>query len=186
MNKFYIGRHLTHPQHGDCTVTFVGDDYVGIELSDGQQGLIKKEAFFGIQPGEECSESPNIRPSTWPESTFVQENTDNLHYPGTHWEAFFDDAQTVVEKVSEIFKTAESWIGGVNRQPPRDLPDNWTSGSVLAWPNHRQGVMLTISIGEENLLRNLFPFITNGGQHTIIIDSIHVWEAVLTRKLMLI
>jgi hypothetical protein len=145
MNKFYIGQHLIHPQHGDCTVTFVGDDYVGIELPDGQQGLVKKEAFLETPPSEEYIEPSDIRPTTWPESTFVQESVDTPHYPGSRWEAFFDDAKTVIERIPAIIKTAELWIGGVNRQPPRSLPDNWTIGDVRVWPSHRQGLMLIIS-----------------------------------------
>lgn len=176
MNEFEIGQHLIHPLHGECSVTFVGSDHLGIELADGQQGLVKKEAFLEAPPSEECMRPADIRPSTWPESTFVHENADAQHYPATRWEAFSDDPKTIFERLPDIIQTAESWIGGVNRQPPRSLPDIWTSGEVFAWPNHRQGLMLVISKGEKSQLRNIYPFITNGGQHSLIIRSVNVRE----------
>jgi len=176
MTDFYIGQHLIHPIHGPCTVTFVGRDYVGIELDGGEQGLVKKRAFEEATPIYEQT-TQDDRPSSWPESTFIQEDGEARHYPGTHWEAFFDDPKAAIEsKLPEIVQRARPWIGGVNREAPRPLPDGWVRGSVRAWPSQRQGLMAIISTGEQNILTSLYPFVTDGVQHSLTISRINVWE----------
>ncbi len=175
MTDFTIGQNLFHPVHGACTVTFVGEDYVGIELDGGQQVLVKKEAFTKMPPyAEEINHE--ARPSTWPESTFILEGPEVKHYPASHWDAFYDDPQPIVKKLPEIVKSAELWIGGVNRETPHSLPEQWTQGKVLAWPNHRQGIMTVLRKGNPNSLEDIYPFITDSGQHTLIIRRVNVWD----------
>jgi hypothetical protein len=177
MTDFHIGQHLIHPSHGNCTVTFVGSDYVGIELDDGQQGMVKKETFLEKQLSNGQVIQPDTGPSSWPESTFVHEGVDVQHYLGSHWRAFFDDPIPVLKRIPEMLQKADPWIGGVNQEAPRCPPDGWRRGSVRAWPNHRQGLMLIISIGEKNTLSSVYPFVTDGGQHSLIIRRINVWES---------
>lgn len=177
MTDFYIGQNLTHPMHGPCTVTFIGSDYVGIEIGDGQQGLVKKQSFLETLQSEGQPMPPDIRPYTWPESTFIYEGDEASHYPDAHWEAFFDDPKTIIESnFPEIVKNAQPWIGGVNQKAPRPLPEGWVPGDVRAWPNDRQGLMAVISHGERNVLRDIYPFITDGSQHTLILRQVNVWE----------
>lgn len=177
MTDFHIGQSLTHPDHGACTVTFVGTDYVGVEFNDGGNALIKKDAFQ--YPPVPCEQTivPTIRASTWPESTFVYEAPNAQHFLGSHWDAFFEDSKTILENLPTIVQSAEPWIGGVNQEAPRQLPDNWPFGFVRAWPNHRQGLMMVIRISEQNELESFYPFATDGGQHSLKIRRIKVWES---------
>ena len=43
---FEVGAELDHPRHGPCKITFVGDDYIGIQLANGEQGLLKRERLI--------------------------------------------------------------------------------------------------------------------------------------------
>ncbi len=71
---------------------------------------------------------PTIRASTWPESTFVYEAPNAQHFLGSHWDAFFEDSKTILENLPTIVQSAEPWMGGVNQEAPRQLPDNWPFG----------------------------------------------------------
>jgi hypothetical protein len=178
MTDFHIGQNLTHPEHGDCTVTFVGKNYVGVEFDDGGNALIKKDAFHEVPDSSEQTIQPRVRSLSWPESTFVQENADAKHFLGSHWDAFFEDTQQILKRLPTIVQSAEPWIGGVNQKPTRPLPDEWIPGFVLVWPNHRQGLMVIISPGKENNeLKSFYPFATDGGQHSLTIQQINVWES---------
>jgi hypothetical protein len=178
MTDFHIGQNLTHPDHGACTVTFVGTDYVGVEFNNGGNALIKKDDFQRPPVPFKQTIAPTIRPSTWPESTFVQEGSDVQHYHGSHWDAFFDDARKILEKLPSIIPKTDVWIGGVNQKSTRPLPDEWIPGFVLVWPNQRQGLMVIISPGtESNELKSFYPFATDGDQHSLTIRQVNVWES---------
>jgi hypothetical protein len=94
MTDFHIGQHLTHPDYGNCIVIFVGNDYVGIEFEGGADALVKKIAFHETPAVAGLAIQPDIRSSSWPESTFIQESDDAQHYLGSHWDAFFEDSAT--------------------------------------------------------------------------------------------
>lgn len=177
MTSFYIGQHLDHPDHGACTVTFVGSDYVGIEMDGGGHALIKKEAFLKAPSIGEQVIRPADRPPTWPESTFVHESAEAKHYLGSHWEAFFDDPRTIIERLPDILQKADPWVGGSNRKAQRQMPAGWIPGVTVAWPNHRQGLMVVISIGKENTVTSFFPFVSDGGQYNVVIRQVNVWES---------
>ncbi len=179
MTIFYIGQHLTHPDHGPCTVTFVGSDYVGVETDGGGNALIRKQTFLEAPAAGEQAVGPVGRPLSWPESTFVHESAETQHYPGSHWEAFFDNPKLIVERLPEVLQKADPWVGGSNRKSSRPMPDRWTKGVALAWPNHRQGLMVILRIDEENKetsVSSFFPFVSDGGQYNIVIRHINVWE----------
>jgi hypothetical protein len=178
MTNFHIGQNLTHPDHGDCTVTFVGKDYVGVEFSDGGDALIKKDAFQKTTVSNEQTISPPVvRSLSWPESTFVHESADAQHYLGSHWDAFFEDSESILRKLPAIVQRAEPWVGGLNQNAPRQLPQDWPFGYVMVWPDHRRGLMMIIRAGDQNVLESIHPFATDGGQHSLTIRQINVWES---------
>lgn len=177
MTDFHIGQNITHPDHGACTVTFVDTDYVGVEFNDGGNALIKKDDFQRAPESSEPITRPPVRELSWPESTFVHKNTDARHFLGSYWDAFFEDYESILRKLPAIVQSAEIWIGGVNQDAHRRLPDNWSFGFVKAWPNHRQGVMMVISVGEQNVLESFYPFATDGGQHSLTIRQINIWKS---------
>lgn len=175
MPDFYVGQHLTHPGYGPCTVTFVGVDYVGIELGGSANVLVKKDAFLEVPATGEQVVQPIERPLSWPESTFIHENDNAQHFPGSHWKAFFEDHTTIVNQLPEILEKAELWVGGVNSHDLRPMPYGWTHGVVLAWPNHRQGLMIGISISDEGtVVESFYPFVSEGRQHNLILRRVTV------------
>jgi len=177
MITFHIGQNLVHPDYGDCTVTFVGKDYVGVEFDADENALIKKDAFQEAPASSKQSIQQSVRTLSWPESTFVHENADAKHFLGSHWDAFFEDSNTILDKLPAIVQCAERWIGGVNQIEDRHLPDNWPLGYVSAWPGHRQGMMMVVSVGEQNVFESFYPFATDGGQHALTIRQVNVWES---------
>lgn len=178
MTDFQIGQNITHPDHGDCTITFVGKDYIGIEFDDGRNALIKKDDFQKSPETDEKTIQPPVRSLSWPESTFVHECANAQHFLGSHWDAFFEDSSTIIKNLPAIVQSADVWIGGVNQEPKRPLPDEWIPGFVLVWPNHRQGLMVIISPGKENNeLKSFYPFATDGGQHSLTIRQVNIWES---------
>lgn len=178
MEDFYVGQHITHPDHGSCTVTFVGSNYVGIEIDGGGHTLVRKEAFLEAPATGENVVQPVERPLTWPESTFEQEGEEAQHYLGSHWEPFVEERTTFMKKLPEILRRIEPWIGGERRSSPRSVPEGWARGVALAWPNHRQGLIVALTIQEEaNLVSGLFPFFSDGGQHSLRLRKVKVWES---------
>jgi|WetSurMetagenome_2_1015567.scaffolds.fasta_scaffold00086_7 hypothetical protein len=179
MQAFYVGQNLSHPKHGPCSVTFVGKDYVGVMLDNEQAVLLKKESFFEAPVPEEQEEEPEKKPHTWPESTFVFESGDNeRHALGSHWDAFFEDNTAMLKQMPAIIERSSRWVGGHEKEFPRAHPEGWTIGLMLAWPNHRQGLISVISVRKEgNLISSVFPFVSEGRQYHIPVNQVIVWES---------
>ncbi|HSW62005.1 MAG TPA: hypothetical protein VLH56_01595 [Dissulfurispiraceae bacterium] len=178
MTDFYIGQHCNHPDHGAGTLTFIGSDYVGIELQEGSQVLVRKETF--LKPSSPIGVQRLVsseRASSWPESTFVRDDAEAQHYHGSHWQPFFDDVKMILEQLPVILKSAEPWVGGSNMHAIRETPSGWTPGITLVWPNHRQGLMLSIETSSDrNSLISMHPFVSVGGQHHVRLLQVNVWE----------
>lgn len=56
-------------------------------------------------------------------------------------------------------------------------PEDWPLSHILAWPNHRQGLMIVFKFGDQqNEVVSLYPFVTDGSQHNLTIRRINVWH----------
>ncbi|HRR40342.1 MAG TPA: hypothetical protein P5244_03800 [Syntrophales bacterium] len=182
MTDFQVGQNLVHPEHGPCIVTFVGQDYIGVEFACGSNALVRKEAFNGDTPkgGTPGLLTPEqARQSMpWPESTFVIEPPATRHFMGSHWKPFGDDGKEILSRLPEIVPKASLWMGidGINATKS-SLPNHWMPGLALAWPSQRQGLMLALIRGSEaNEIASLFPFFTDGSQHTLRLLKVIVWD----------
>lgn len=182
MTNFKNGQSLIHPEHGPCTVAFVGQSYVGVEFEGGAHALFRKEAFNNETPQgkslERMSAEPDGAAMEWPESTFISESPDAKHFMGSHWEPFVDDMGEILSRLPEIAPEARRWLGfGEVHAATRTLPDHWMQGFALTWPGQRQGLMLSLICGRKaNEIVSLFPFLTDGGQHTLKLDKVIVWD----------
>jgi hypothetical protein len=182
MQDFEPGQRVNHPKHGPCVVTFVGEEYIGVEFEGGSHALLKRESFVP-KPDEGAGGAPEeeapAEPLPWPTSTFVRERPDAKHFMGSHWEPFFDSADTVLKQLPQIAPRAQLWIGFADTYPaPRQAPGDWARGFALVWPAQRQGLILTVRVGgETNDIMSLFPFISDGTQHTLRLDRVTVWES---------
>lgn len=106
MTTFEIGQRARHPEHGEGTVVFVGSEYVGIELDDGQDVLLRMDSF-------ECASTDGmtepVSPAEaeavpWPDSTFVPEPHASEHFLGSHWDPFFENAKDLLAQLPEILQ----------------------------------------------------------------------------------
>lgn len=182
MTNFLIGQDLVHPNHGPCSVTFIGQDYIGVEFEGGSHALFRKEAFnretSQSSAREQFSTEWERKSLPWPESTFVSEAPDAKHFMGAHWEPFVDDVKEVLTRLPEIVPQADLWMGiGEIHKATRPFPDHWIKGFALAWPGQRQGLMLALVRGRDaNEIVSLFPFFTGGGQHTLRLHRVIVWD----------
>ncbi len=184
---FTVGQKVVHPEHGEAVVRFVGEDRVGLEFADGQQGLFKKESF-DLQPPEiptpETEEERRHLP--WPQSTFVHENQDAEHYPGAHWQPFMDDVKEILERLPDLLQSAsEKNALGLILKPDRPLPAEWAKGFVLAWPSSQEGIAIGCrTTSNSNELVTLFPFTRQGTQHRLTVTEVRVWEDGLTAQIV--
>jgi len=182
-NDLTLNSTIQHPKHGHCRVCFVGEQYVGLELENHKEVLIKKETleqelFAKPLLPEENADKSDI-PASWPDSTFVYETAEAEHFPGSHWLAFFADAQDLLEQLPEILPQASVQSGyGDFYPPPRIKPETWREGVQLAWPERQQGLAIVIDKKPEgNGVVGLFPFSDAGMQQTLTLDKVSVWES---------
>jgi len=147
-NDFETGRILAHPEYGECTVVFVGEDYVGVRFDDGQNALIRKENFY--EPDIGIEQEPIIDRSLlpWPESTFSYGNNDIEHFLGSHWEPFFENTDSLVEIIPRALKESQQLKGYGDFFPaPREDAPFWENGWHLIWPEPGRSIISTIRAG---------------------------------------
>lgn len=193
MNNIQPGDKILHDWQGPCEVTFVGDDYIGICTLDGQHALIRKdvetlspwseesEEAWRVAMAETEAEQEQTAAVPWPDSTFHAEPEDTEHFMGSHWEAFYEEGtQEIVKKLPEVVDAADIVKGfGSIKEPHRPLPESWTTGYHLIWPQPDRGVVITIAVDDEakqNRLCTLYPFWPDGSRHRLAINEVTVWE----------
>jgi hypothetical protein len=104
-------------------VTFVGEEYIGVEFEGGSHALLKRESFV-FRPeegaGGHLEEEAPAEPLPWPASTFVPERPDAKHFMGSHWEPFFDGADTVLnpDHAPRLGGRGAAGRGKGHRRPP--------------------------------------------------------------------
>lgn len=189
--RFEINDRILHTDYGPGIVTFVGDDYLGLRFPSLGDMLQRydatkisrwtAEAEDAWQDEIACKtaevEQANL---DWPQSTFKNEAPDTPHYMGSHWPPFVEDVADIVKDLPNILQEAQVMESiGNHRKSPRELPQDWPQGFHLVWPMQRRGIVLTnrIDAAEQQIqLMSLYPFNSEGVQHTLTIDSVAVWE----------
>ena len=144
--SFRVGNQIDHPDHGPCTITFVGDDYVGVRLTSGDNVLLKKSTLALSKPRTEVeSDKPPGSPVPWPDCTFTWEPEDQPHYCGSHWDPFYENTDLLFEKLPRILAHSMPIATYGNTYPgPYEIPPEWAQGVHLCWPNQRRGLIATL------------------------------------------
>lgn len=194
MNSLEPGDKILHNWHGPCEVTFVGESYIGICTPDGEHALIRKdvetlsiwseerEESWRAAMAEAATEQEKAAAVPWPDSTFHGEPEGTEHFMGSHWKAFYGDgAEEIVKNLPEVISVADvvKGFGSIN-EPCRPLPESWTIGYHLVWPQPDRGVIITIAIdgdAKPNRLCTLYPFWPDGSRHRLAINDVTVWDA---------
>ena len=175
---------LQHPEYGSCQVCFIGEDYIGLQLENQNEVLVRKTeleetlAQSPIAPVD-YSDDTNPLPLSWPDSTFSLETGEVAHYPGSHWQAFVDDAQDILDQLPEIVPKALVQTGYGDFYPSSNrTPEHWPQGIQLAWPTRQQGLAVIVNKDiTGNSLVSLFPFSDAGIQQTLILRRVSVWDS---------
>lgn len=176
-----VGEAFDHPQYGQGTIVFIGKDYLGLALDNGQQVLVRQTHFqeTSIAPPNLC-ESDETPTMPWPDSTFAHddEEAQALHSMGSHWQAFADEPTDILQRLPEFLQEArlqERFLA--NYKPHHTAPADWSQGFYMAWPHVNHGLSMVVEIGGENsFLASVFPFIHAAKQHQITLRQVHVWK----------
>lgn len=183
MPTFKVGERICHPDYGEGIVTFVGKDYVGVELDGGRDALLRMDSFSPAAPDKipEPAPAAETTPLPWPESTFVFEKPGTPHYMGSHWDPFFGSAEEVLTRLQEILDQAQLHAAYDKRhEPVRNEPANWKKGVHLVWPEQHQGLVVTCQIRDEEkalVVSTLYPFLLDGARFSLRIEQVMVWES---------
>jgi hypothetical protein len=196
------GDRVRHPLLGTGTVREVGERYVAVVFDEDGESLLKigddelepEDGYPGAVPEPDNGPDEIPRESRpWPESTFVpEERGQDAHAMGSHWEAF-GGAAAWVERLPEIVKTPliQAGFGSHGRQPlSRRAPADWPVGYIQTWPLRVLGAATVhrIDKAEKTIsLVSMYPFFSEGSQHTVELKEVLVWdngcEAQLTVRL---
>lgn len=178
-----VGIVTIHPVHGECKVTFVGEDRVGVEFENGRHALLPKSSF---SPDDEetrlelarIAEASKPRPATWPENTFVPEPSNTKHFMGSHWDPFEEDRTAVLKRLPEMLAKAQLQKGyGQFYAAVRAVPTDWPRGAHLIWPGPEHGVTVTLrSEKTANMVTSIYPCIGGASEVSVRIDRVLVWE----------
>lgn len=179
--EFAVGHELNHPEYGPGIVSFVGDDYIGIEFGDGNEALLRREALAdALSEGKVKSSQSALVESAPPRppSTFVNESDDAQHFMGSHWDPFVDDANEILGRLPTIVNQAKLVSGyDDSRQALHQDHQDWMQGSCLAWPDVSRGVMAVIAHSKNsNELFSLFPFFARGSRVKLRLEQVTVWK----------
>lgn len=175
-----VGAEFDHPEYGSGTITFVGDEYIGVELADGRRGLLKKEALDSSKPGAgNTADTLPVLQLVWPDNTFIWEPEDQPHYLGSHWQAFYEEADYLYQTLPEIIPQSSVLEGFGFKQPaPREIPEDWAEGVHLCWPGYYSGLVVTLLTEKnQNVMVSIYPYICTGVEVSIEIQRVFVWHS---------
>lgn len=189
MEEYYADQVIQHPIHGECTVTFVGTDYIGVVFGGSEHALLRRESFDpssdGFKAFYNASDDSDRSHLPWPDSTFLAEPLDARHFMGSHWDPFFDDVKDVMNQLPEIMPDAVLLAGyGEFYKAPREIPTDWPRGVHLVWPNPDRGLVITIKPGEEtHQIINIYPLYSRGVQVPLRINRVIVMDGGLEAQI---
>lgn len=116
---------------------------------------------------------------SWFDSTFVWEDENQEHYCGSHWDPFFDSPDGIFETLPDIIPSSVPLqTYGDTYSGPHEIPEGWTMGGHLCWPDTNRGLVTTLRTTESHTeLMNVSPFAGVGIQASIEIENVHVWAS---------
>ena len=134
------------------------------------------------RPGTESADtlSPaNMASHNWMNDTFVFEDGTTEHYLGSHWNPFYDDSATALNRLPEILQKALLQVSYSDGRPSNQLiPEDWPRAFYLVWPLRVHGLSaVVIPAKDTNHLVSVFPFDAEGCQQRLTVEKVHVWQS---------
>ncbi len=115
------------------------------------------------------------------ENFWAEPDAEDEHVHGDHWAVFEDKVadflKTYLPKAIQQGRPYTSMMEG--RKPLYNLHENDPKGKLLCYPGGRQEIKSVIKIDNEsrrNELMSIFPFASEGVQHTLKLNEIYPWE----------
>ena len=187
MDKYEVGERVIHQNFGLGTVvTQEVNETVEVEFE--KRGMKRLSLKFAPLRRAAETDMEELRPGgrtyqKWINETFSLEEGGAKHYLGSHWSPFFDDSRTIIERLPEILPKALLQVSySENHHSLRSCPSQWPDATHYAWPLRSRGLMAVSRIIQvENVLRlsSFFPFDSEGSQHQLVLEKVHVWESEL-------
>lgn len=122
--------------------------------------------------------------ASWPDCTFTWEPEDQDYLPGSHWDPFYENIDSLVDELPTIIGSSLGTVSYSDGRPvPRKVPAEWPKGVHLCWPNNNRGLITTFtgilrsssSVDKEGgELLSLYPFFSEGIQASIEIRQVFV------------
>lgn len=114
----------------------------------------------------------------WP-NTFVTEDKHTKHYPGSHWEPFFDGGvEELFSRLRDYLQNSRQVTAYADLLPaPRPAPSTWLQAVYRAWPDHQAGMQFAVVRNKGvNEVKAFFPFTRQGTQYSVVIDRVVVFD----------
>lgn len=184
---YNAGDKVTDARYGFATVTFVGDERVGLRFESGGKDALIRMDQLNLSAGwnEEVIQVPceTEMPAllSWPASTFAVEDGSQEHFMYSHWDPFDPGAaEIILQRLSAIVPESKV-LGGYGQffNPPRPEPEEWRKGTHLVWPEQyrRMGMVLTLAMGEQsNELQAFYPYVDTGVEIELVLQKVVVRE----------
>lgn len=115
----------------------------------------------------------------WLTETFVFEEEESKHYLGSHWDPFFADATVILCRLKEILPASLGQVSYSEFRPsPHSVPTDWPKADYWVWPIRPRGISVVVKHEPEGKsLVAAFPFDSEGVQHELVLQKVHVWES---------
>ena len=131
---------------------------------------------------EEAATAPDEQKTSsadWPDNTFVQETDDQPHYLGSHWEAFYEDSDDLIDNLPEILSKHLFWIALVPSAPrPEEFRKIGKLGRIFVGRTTIADLAITLRAEESsNHLISLYPYISFGREVTVELCQVSVWHS---------
>ena len=175
-----VGAGINHPEYGPGMITYVGDKYIGVMSANGERGFLRKDVFdLSKLESYDMADTQQALPVVWPDNTFVWESEQQRHNLGAHWEAFYEEADHLLQSLPEIIPQASVHEGFGSKHPAtREIPEEWAKGVHLCWPGHYSGLVMTLLTEKnQNLMVSMCPYICIGVEVSIEIQRVFVWHS---------
>jgi hypothetical protein len=107
---------------------------------------------------------------------------------GDHWSVFIDDPPDFFKDIPSMLDEARPALtyADIRIARPYPLPDTEPKGVLLVWPIPRFGAIMAIELDAsagENRFVAMYPWMSDGVQHTVRLVRVHLWPSRLEAQL---
>ncbi|HOY68137.1 MAG TPA: hypothetical protein PLP29_14735 [Candidatus Ozemobacteraceae bacterium] len=127
-------------------------------------------------------------PKTPFEELVIDVAGEEKHGHGSHWSIFSEDSRAVVKRLPEIVRQAKLAVTHADNRSAKayPMPATEPKSVLLSWPIPRFGLLVPIRVDDStrtNEVASLYPWSSEGVQHTIRIEGIRLWNNRLEAQL---